>query len=317
MKITNNTNSIQNESNSANEMGYASRLYAESLRIGKPVLLKQSGGYLIERNFPSKNGATDYDLTGPYPVYSCKNWSRLSDDIHSLEKHNISVSLVTDPFFDCDIDYLETIFTDKFVLFKKHYIVNLSEDLDSHISRNHKRNIKRAQNNVDIEIIDRPYEIIDSWIELYANLAKRHGIQGVADFSAKSFELKLSLPGMIAAVAYSNGVPVGIVLWYFGKDVAYYHLAAYSNLGYELKASFPLFYKSLQYLRDKVDFLSLGGGAGLGNDEQDGLTRFKAGWAKESRDVYFCGKILNSKRDRSICEENNQKESRFFPAYRA
>jgi hypothetical protein len=130
--------------------------------------------------------------------------------------------------------------------------------------------------------------------------------------------LQLELKGMVAIGAYSEKDLVGAVLWYCFGGVAYYHLAAYSGRGYELKSSFPIFYESLKYLRKRVAFAALGGGAGIQPGEEDGLSRFKQGWSTESRNVYFCGKILNKEKYQSRCISSGLKNNvEFFPAYRS
>jgi lipid II:glycine glycyltransferase (peptidoglycan interpeptide bridge formation enzyme) len=117
--------------------------------------------------------------------------------------------------------------------------------------------------------------------------------------------------------AVQDGVTVGVTLWYLAGDVAYYHLGAYSARGYELAASFALFDRGLErFAAEGMAWASLGGGAGLDGTLEDGLTRFKRGWATATRTAYLCGRILQ----RRIYDELSAARSPgtpYFPAYRA
>ena len=55
---------------------------------------------------------------------------------------------------------------------------------------------------------------------------------------------------------------VGLHLWYVQGDVAYGHLGATSQLGYELMASYALYAFAIEQLRAEVRWLALGGAAG-------------------------------------------------------
>jgi len=297
--------------------GYDARSYADALNQGALVAMPRSEGYLIKRKLPDFLASAESDLVSPYPVYACKNWDGLADDIRLLNQDYVTLSLVTDPFFDCSVEYLKETFPDKCIKFKPHYIIDTSLDLDCNISSHHRRNVRRSLKSVSIDVLDDPYEVIDEWMRLYSNLIERHRIQGVAQFSDASFRKQLRLPGMIATVARFQCDVVGIALWLLAGNIGYYHLAAYSDRGYELNSSFAIFYESLKYLSARTDYVSLGGGAGAKIQENDGLARFKQGWASESRDVYFCGKVLDRDKYQSICGGSSKIHDSFFPAYRA
>jgi lipid II:glycine glycyltransferase (peptidoglycan interpeptide bridge formation enzyme) len=73
------------------------------------------------------------------------------------------------------------------------------------------------------------------------------------------------------------------------NKIAYYHLAAYSEAGYSLKASFALFWTCLEALAaEGIAWAALGSGAGT-HSVSEGLRRFKEGWSTEARPAYFCG----------------------------
>ena len=99
-------------------------------------------------------------------------------------------------------------------------------------------------------------------------------------------------------------------------DVAYYHLGAYAEEGYRGRASFALFSTAIEaFAAMKVRWLDLGGGVGTGaTAADDGLTRFKRGWATSSRTVYLCGRVLAPEVYRRLTEP--LAPTGYFPAYR-
>ena len=86
-----------------------------------------------------------------------------------------------------------------------------------------------------------PDGFLDEWQTLYAQLVRRHGIRGIAVFSGPSFARQFRVRGFSALRATVAGVTIGATLWYEYGSVAYYHLGAYSERGYDLGASFALF----------------------------------------------------------------------------
>lgn len=108
-----------------------------------------------------------------------------------------------------------------------------------------------------------------------------------------------------------------MVLWLLGPEAAYYHLAAYDDEGYRAKASFALFDVAISTFRAQgIPWLALGGAAGVTTAESgDGLTRFKEGWATETRTAWFGGRVLDRRRYAELSEICG--DTTFFPAYRA
>jgi hypothetical protein len=93
-------------------------------------------------------------------------------------------------------------------------------------------------------------------------------------------------------------------------------LAAYSDHGYELGASFALFWSALSHFREiGIHWAALGAGAGLQSAES-GLTRFKSGWSTHTRPVYFCGRILQPVAYAKLAA-GAAASTGYFPAYRA
>lgn len=296
--------------------GYMHRAYADSLaEFGTPRALPESRGWLLER--PIAGGA-GRDATGCYPVFACRDWQRLGRDLDAIGEDLISLVFVADPFGNFVRADLERVFPDRLVHFKDHFVVELGAASASAIATNHRRNAKQALKALSIEIAEAPAALAGEWSALYANLVARHGIGGVAAFSSRALALQLEVPGLTLFVARREGESVGMVLFYGQDDVVYYHLAAYSDLGYDLRASFALFSRAIEHFADAgMKWLSLGAGAGLASDADDGLSRFKRGWATSTKPAYLCGRIFDREGYRRICEASGKAQTSYFPAYRA
>ena len=296
--------------------GYMHPAYAASLaEFGAPRELPRSGGWVLERDIGGEAGR---DAVGCYPLFSCPDWARLREDLEEIGDGLVSLALVADPFGDYDEAYLKECFPEVAVPFKQHFVVDLGRPPEESVSPHHRRNARRAAAEVDVEECARPADFLDEWHALYGVLAARHDIGGVAAFSKESFAKQLEVPGVAALRAVRDGETVGMLLWYVQGDVAYYHLGAYSERGYELRASFALFSQAIElFARRGLRWLNLGGAAGAGPGEASGLERFKRGWATETRTAYFCGRVFDRRRyDEIVRARGVPPETAYFPAYR-
>src|SRR5258706_7573049 len=123
---------------------------------------------------------------------------------------------------------------------------------------------------------------------------------------------------MVGLRAISGGETVGMILWYATNDVGYYPLAAYDSRGYELGASFALFWESLNLFRGRrLRYLNLGAGARVHGNGSDGLTRFKRGWATGTRTALLGRHVINADQYGELCRRCGEPANGFFPAYRA
>ena len=110
---------------------------------------------------------------------------------------------------------------------------------------------------------------------------------------------------------------VGMLLWYIQEEVGYYHLVAYSPVGYNLHASFALFWFAIEYFAaNGLRWLNLGAGAGVRGDGTDGLSRFKHVWSTGTKTAYFCGRIFDRARYSEIVRAKGISATDYFPAYR-
>ena len=295
--------------------GYGHPLYVQSLKeFGEPRELRYCRGYILER--PIKDSHYS-DAMGSYPLFVCQDWGQLQPDIEALNAEIVSLSLVTDPFGNYDEQLLGLCFPDVFIPFKEHFVLDMNRPLHKSISKHHQRNAHKALSRLSVERCEDPKADIDVWVNLYQQLIERHGIRGITSFSKKSFEVQLRVPGIVAFKAVHGEKVLGMILWYMQGNIAYYHLGAYEDLGYEIGASFALFWSALEYFATTcVRWLDLGAGAGLTRKNEDGLTRFKQGWSTGTKTAYFCGRILNRARYREITQSKGICETGYFPAYR-
>ncbi len=303
----------------ANELdgpGYQHRLYAASFfELGCCRRLPHCGGWVLVRPIP----CTDrLDAMGLYPFFCCRDWSQLAGDIGSLGDQVVCLSLVTDPFGDHDEHLLRDCFPEVHRPFKEHFVVDLRQHPDEFLAAHHRRNIAKASDRVAVEQVSEPSDLLEEWVRLYGVLCQRHDIRGMTAFSKASFERQLKVPGIIVLRATYAGETVGILLWYASAKVAYYHLGAYTERGYQLRASFALFWHAINYFREAgFSWLSLGAGAGAQGDKTDGLTRFKAGWSTGTRTAYFCGRVFDRAAYERLCGPHAGRSAGYFPQYRA
>jgi hypothetical protein len=295
--------------------GYAHREYIQSLSsYGQPVPLPCSGGWLLERAIP---GCPDLDAMGPYPLFTCRDWSALGSDLEAVGERWVSLAIVADPFGKHNPKLLKQAFKDVVFPFKEHYIVDLRRPVESFVSNHHRRNARKALQSVEVNLSREAMDYLDSWLSLYHTLIERHQIKGIPAFSRQSFALQLQTPGLVMFRGVSNGETVGILLWYVMEGIGYYHLGAYNPEGYRLKASFALFWRAIEYFAELgLDWLVLGAGAGVNGSSADGLSRFKRGWATGTRTAYFCGRIFKPDRYAAITGFSGREGTTYFPAYR-
>ncbi|HKX28997.1 MAG TPA: GNAT family N-acetyltransferase [Blastocatellia bacterium] len=295
--------------------GYLHADYVHSLTgLGQPRRLPEAQGWILKRRIP---GSDRWDAMGAYPFFNCRYPERLDRDLKELTEELVSVTVVTDPFADFSPGELQRTFPDLVRPFKDHFIMDLGRRWEETVCAHHRRNARRALAAVEIE--RRPPESArDEWITLYNHLIERHRITGFAAFPPESLTGQLRVPGLVLLRAVHRDQTVGMTLWYVNEDRAYYHLAAYSPLGYRLKASFALFWRAAEILAGEgVRWINLGAGAGLESDGTDGLSRFKRGWATVNRPVYLCGRILDHRVYTALVKDRALDALDYFPAYRS
>jgi hypothetical protein len=297
-----------------NGSGYQSAHYAAALaELGQPLFLPRCGGWLLER--PIAEMAL-CDAVGCYPLFRCSQWDELTRDLEDLRGHVVSVALVVDPYGGAPAD-LSACFPDVCRPFKEHFGVDFSRDWRQSISSNHRRNIRAAGQTVEVDHCAAPEAWLDEWTALYGELVVRHGVTGPARFSRASFERQLHVPGITVFRAACRSQTVAMSLWYVDGDVVYYHLGACNSRGYELAAMFAVFDVALRHFAALgLRWAELGGAAGWRATTEDGLARFKSGWANERRTAWFCGRVLDETAYQRLATGRQHSQSGFFPGYR-
>lgn len=297
--------------------GYEHAGYAASLsEFGSVLHLPRSGGWTLRRPI---EGSAESDLIGPYPLFFCSDWRGLPQDLADAADTAVSFSMVTDPFADLDFESLKSGF-DVAVPFKKHFIADLSRPVESFASKSHQETARRAAKKIEVSLSRDPRALLGDWIALFRNLVRRHKITGIRAFSERAFAQQLAIPGLVAFEAreIATGELVGLDLWYLQRDVAYGHLAAFSDRGYALSASYATKWCVLNYFSGKARYLNLGGAAGASADPSadGGLAQFKRGWSSDTRTNYFFGRILDPPAYARLVHDKKAEAVSFFPAYR-
>ncbi len=186
------------------------------------------------------------------------------------------------------------------------------------LPRRHRRNVAKALDQLSVETCANPVEILDAWVDLYSQLIQRHAITGISAFSRDCFRQQLTVPGLTLLKASTGGEIVGLHWWFEHDDVAYGHLGATSARGYDLMASYALYWHAIQHFRRRVRWLDLGGAAGPPeHSSENGLTHFKSGWSTGVRQVYLCGRIFQPHTYARLVEASGVGATSYFPAYRS
>ena len=293
--------------------GYGHPGYAASLaEFGSVKKLSACGGWILKRPIP---GFSSYDGMGCYPLFTCHDWSMIQSDLERVGHELVAISLVTDPFGECTSTVLEKCF-DRVLHFKEHFIVDLYRPADTFISKHHRYYARKAGQDVSVECTAEPERFIDEWSRLYGHLISRHHLTGIKCFSRQCFAQQLRVPGIVMFQAFTRGNLVGAHLWYKQGEIAYSHLAAMNPLGYELMASYALYWYAIEYFSGKVRWLDLGSAAGVESKNAAGLDSFKKGWSTGTRTAYLCGRIFDRVKYEEITRAKGIKTTNYFPAYR-
>ncbi len=291
---------------------YASQQYAEAFSPNyKPIGLSQSQTWILQRAIDN----TDYvDAIGCYPRCVLAANVDLSKDFIMLQNQQIvSLTLINDIFFHPDLNYLQTNF-DVCKPFKTHYLHDYQQSFT--LTKHHRYEVKRAHQDCHVKIITLS-DYIDHWQQLYQELIKRHEIRGIQTFSPQYFHAVSQFPQLITTAAFDQQDNIiAMHLWFEYEGYVYSHLAAANAQGYRLRAAYAIYDFVIKHFANKkcIDF---GSGAGLSDDPNDGLARFKRGFANTTKTNYLCGKILMPDRYEQLSKHQDQQIStNYFPAYR-
>jgi hypothetical protein len=293
--------------------GYAHAAYAASLsEFGTPRHLPRCDGWILERQIP---GTPYRDAIGPYPLFSCRDWSRLDEDLQEIGTNLVSLMIVPAPFDGYDRPLLKRCFS-RVIPFKSHYVTDLTQPIEKVVKKSHRETLTRASKKVQVSHCTEPQSRLRQWIDLFDTLAARHHITGMRAFSQEAFARQLAVPGMVMFEARTANESVGLDLWYRQGDVAYGHLVAFSELGYKLRASYATKWYMLNHFAGTVRWVDLGGGAGANSQGTDGLSVFKQGWSTGTVPVCVCCRVFDQAVYDELTAARGVETTEYFPAYR-
>ncbi|MEH6549058.1 MAG: hypothetical protein V7744_03640 [Pseudomonadales bacterium] len=296
------------------KLGYCHPDYAASLsEYGSPRYLEHSKGWILQRPIPGYNDFSD--AMGLYPLFSCQQWSLIPRDIDQLEDSGlVSLVVVTDPLLvECDRGVFSRF--DFSRIFKTHYLADTRQAPEQIISKHHAYYARKAAREITVEVSEFSAQFLEDWLDLYSQLIVRYEITDLRAFSRESFLKLLNMPGVYLFRALRKGRLVGAQIMVVQKNVAFAHLAAFTDEGYEYGASYILDRSALEYFRCKANYINWGGGST--NDPNDGLSKYKSGWSTVQKDAYLLGITFNFARYEQLSGEmKEQGATDYFPAYR-
>ena len=294
--------------------GYLHSGYAESLaEFGTPRELPQCGGWILERIIPASR---DVDAMGCYPLFACRDWGNLHQDLEPLEDQLVSLTLVTDPFGEYDETALERCFRDVVMPFQEHFVIDLSRPSHEGVSRHHRAYARKALAKIRVELCRQPQHFLNEWMDLHRTLIARHAISGVRAFSRPAFAAQLALPGTVVLRACCGNTLVGAQIWLLHGNVAYGHVLAFNDAGYELGASYALYWCAIEHFSQTVRWCDIGAVPNMTGSGAEGLRRFKRGWSRSTRTAYLCGRIFDRGRYAELAAARGGSTIDYFPAYR-
>jgi hypothetical protein len=261
------------------------------------------------------DGSSRLDATSCYPLFSCRSPSLMAEDFEELAATHVACVLVPDPM-DSRLTALAHL-ADVVIPYKHHVVVEEPLSLQALPGQSHARNIRRGLRRLTIEPHPSPDRLLDDWCELYGVLVARHRLTGLRAFSREAFEDQFRTPGLFAFRALLHGRTVGMHLWYVHAHAIHSHLSAFTAEGYANYAAYALQWEAIQHFTREGLRIDLGAGLSVRGD--DGLSRFKQGFSRATRQVNVLGRILQPGPYAELCERAGASAAdagRYFPPYR-
>jgi hypothetical protein len=289
---------------------YATPAYARSLpHVGQAFGVPEWGCEVLLREF-----ADAFDATGTYPMAVLAADADLSAGLKRLKAHGaVSVTLVLDDFHRPSLEALRQSFN-LVTRFKTHQLQRAT--LPFAYDKHHRYEVRRASSRVRVRAFDLA-QAMPEWCALYDALVARHELQGLHRFPAEHFRALGRLPGVTSIGAWIDDRLVSAHLWVSDGRFVHSHLAASSEAGYAAGAAYAVYDASIRHFAG-AEVVNFGGGAGFADDGDDGLMRFKRGFANDSAPAYLCGAILDAPRYAELARQTGvAPDTLFFPAYRA
>jgi hypothetical protein len=291
---------------------YATDIYAGSLRRdGRTVGVPEWGCSVLVR--PIAGGLED--AAGTYPLTILAEDADIEGGLHRLRTLGlVSVVLVIDDFHRPELEHLERDF-DFVRPFKVHFL-NQPAHGPRVYDKHHRYEIRRAGRSVEVGVMDLSRHL-NEWVELYAVLSDRHGLSGMHDLPREHHSTLASLPGVTAIGAWAGPELAACHVWVHDNGRVHSHLAASSERGYSCGAAYAVYDASIRHFAG-AELINFGGAAGNADIQDDGLARFKRGFANATARSYLCGKVLDPDRYHELVERSvAPRDTLYFPAYRA
>ena len=295
--------------------GYQHPLYAESLaEFGVPTKLPSSQGSILIRDIA---GTGARDAMGCYPLFSCQNWAGLYQDVESLGSDLVSLTLVTDPLGDYQLNDLKACFPDLLRPFKEHFIIDLQEPRERTVSKSHRYNARKALRELTVEVVDDPESFIDEWAVLHGHLINKHGISGIRAFSHRAFLAQFKTPGIVILRAMCGQRTVAAAMFFVQDGVAQAHVLGCDPEGYAKRALYAITWHIYDYFDDSVRWCNLMGVPDGEGPQIENIRMFKKGWTRVTRTSYLCGRVLNQDKYDKLAASYTSGNMSYFPIYRA
>ena len=297
---------------------YQTSDYARSLaHWGEPLAVPEWGCHVILREIPgvaaSAAGAGVTDASGTYPIAVIDCDADLAGGLERLRRLGlVSITLVLDDFHRPPLEALRRHFT---VVnpFKTHYVRRNA--LPFAYGKHHRYEVGRALKRVTVGPLTLA-DHVSQWLALYAHLVSRHDLAGLHDFPSSHYEALHGIGAATMIGAWTGGELVSAHLWVSDGRYVHSHLAASSGAGYQAGAAYAVYDASIRHFADS-ELLNFGGGAGTGNDPNDGLAAFKRGFSNQTACAYICGAVLDQARYADLARQRGVPgDSAFFPIYR-
>lgn len=284
--------------------------------MGEPFYIEPLSTWSIIRNTPVKGVC---DIMANYPVLPIYNdIASLRDGIEYIKKeipHAASFTFVSDPFYGISSKQL-SFYLDYYSPFKTHYFYD-NRLSNKQFTKHHRYEVRRSLDKVNVKIdgiTNRERDLFD----IYKFLVSKHKITGILNYDISSFKYMAQVNGFVLFNAYDyNNKIESFHIWAETNDYAYSFLAASTDIGYKLMASYAIYDTAVKHF-DNKKVISFGGGAGLREQVNCGLSRFKEGFSNSYGKSYVCGKILSSELYYELCKSVPTKRggSSYFPLYR-
>jgi lipid II:glycine glycyltransferase (peptidoglycan interpeptide bridge formation enzyme) len=195
--------------------------------------------------------------------------------------------------------------------------VDLTEDWRSLRAKNVRNSANQALRRQTFELIEKPVEYAATFWDLYQHTIERHAIYGIQRLSLEAITTQLDVEGVVMVVARKADVIRGIIVSYDQGEEAHLHLVAQSPEGYATKSSYGLIHYTLEALQNRgCVYANIGGPAGISDDPEDGLYRFKSRWTRHRGATLLCGQVLHRTAYDSLVARSGCQSGTFFPAYR-